>query len=115
MLHLTLEQRMEKLEQEVSAIRRLVTELPGKLSAMNAVREQQEMMNAKELAAFTKIDINVIYARCAKGDIPHFKLGKQYRFKKVDILDWIKAQKSESEFSVDTYVNRYLQKNELRG
>ncbi len=115
MSHLTLEQRMAKLEQEVSVIQRLVTELPGKLSQFKSGQEKPEIMNAKELAAFMKIDINVIYTKCAKREIPYFKLGKQYRFKKTEILDWIKEQEVESEFSVDAYVNRYLQKNELRG
>jgi hypothetical protein len=42
-------------------------------------------------------------------------MGKLYKFKKSEILEWVKKQEASSPFSVDDYVERYLQKNQLKG
>ena len=64
---------------------------------------------------FLKLDLNVIYTKCGDGQIPYFKMGKLYKFKKSEILEWVKKQDASSPFSVDDYVERYLQKNQLKG
>jgi excisionase family DNA binding protein len=53
---------------------------------------EEKVMSAKEVAEFLKLDLNVIYAKCADGQIPHFKMGKLYKFKKSEILEWVKSR-----------------------
>jgi excisionase family DNA binding protein len=73
------------------------------------------IMSVKQVAQFLGVVINIIYVKCAKGDIPYFKIGKQYRFKKEDILNWVKEQNECPEFCVDDYVNKYMLKHVLKG
>lgn len=114
MRQLSIEERLARVEENTAAIRRMLEGLLDKQSAQFEKSEGEEIMTVKQLAQFLGLDINIIYAKCAKNDIPHFRIGKQYRFKKQDILKWIKTQKEQPDFSVDEYVNRYMQENILK-
>jgi excisionase family DNA binding protein len=87
----------------------------NKIPASHAVGPEEQIMSAKEVAEFLRLDLNIIYNKCTKGEIPYFRVGKLYKFKKSEILAWIKKQHIASVFSVDDYVDRYLQKNQLKG
>ncbi|WP_315817969.1 hypothetical protein [Paraflavitalea speifideaquila] len=56
----------------------------------------------------------MIYTKCCDEKMPYFKMGKLYQFKKSEILEWVTKQDAGSPFSVDDYVERYLQKNQLK-
>lgn len=112
---LSIDQRFNRLEEEINIIKKMLNELLSRTAPNSKESNLKEIMTVKQVADFMGFDISVIYAKCSKGDMPYFKVGKQYRFKKVDILKWIREQKSESPFSVENYVERYLQKHELKG
>ena len=114
MKQLSIEQRLEKIEEEIASIKKALEGLLNKPQVSQAIGNEPEIMTVKQLSQFTGIEENMIYANCAKGDIPYFKLGKQYRFRKSEIQNWLKEQKGHSKFSVDHYVDRYLQKNVLK-
>lgn len=112
---LTIEQRFDRLEEEIVVIKKMLSEILNRNTVGSKDPNLNEIMTVKQLADLINFDLNVIYAKCVKGEIPYFKIGKQYRFNKIDILNWIKTQKSQSAFSIDSYVDRYLQKHELKG
>lgn len=114
MRELNVEQRLNKIDENITAIKQMLKELLNK-QAVQSIPNDKGIMSVKQVAQFLNLDVNVIYAKCTKGDIPYFKIGKQYRFKKAEIQEWIKGQKEQPEFSVDDYVNRYMQKNILKG
>jgi excisionase family DNA binding protein len=113
MRELNIEQRLTDIEENVFAIRRMLEELLSKQTTQ-PIADDNEIMSVKQVAQFLGLDTNLIYARCAKGDIPYFKIGKHYRFKKVDVRKWLKGQKEQSDFSVDDYVEKYLQQHVLK-
>ena len=48
-----------------------------------------EIMTAQELSAYLKITTTTIYKLAQQGDIPSFKIGSEWRFKK-DLIDrWL--------------------------
>jgi len=114
MRELNIEQRLARVDENIAAIRWMLEELLNKQVVQPAAEEDKGIMSVKQVAQFLGMDANVIYAKCAKGDIPYFKIGKQYRFKKADIMKWIKGQKEELGFSVDNYVDRYMQEHILK-
>eukprot|EP01035_Chromulina_nebulosa_P068012 gene68012-93185_t len=65
----------------------------------------KEILSVKQLADFMNVDINLIYAKCSRGEIPCFRVGKQYRFEKRRIVEWMSGQKTGSDFSVQNYVD----------
>lgn len=114
MRELSIEQRLSSIENNVFAIKRMLEDLLNKQESSPVRCDDNEIMNVKQVASFLGLDANIIYAKCTKGDIPYFKLGRGYRFKKVDILKWLAEQKEAPEFSVDEYVDRYMQTHILK-
>ena len=110
-----LEQRLQNMESDLAQIKSLLSELSDVIRVGFQHHSSESIMSAKEVADFLKMDINVIYSKCSKGEIPFFKMGKLYKFKKTEVLEWMKKQESNSPFSVDFYVDRYLQMNTLKG
>jgi hypothetical protein len=48
-----------------------------------------EMITARELEAFFKIDVETIYMHVQKGLIPYVRIQSDLRFIRREILDWI--------------------------
>ena len=79
------------------------------------VNEQDLLMSVKDVANLVKSDIAVVYAACKRNELPHIRLGKLYKFRKAEVLQWMESQTGKPDSSVDDYVNRYLQKHVLKG
>ncbi len=54
---------------------------------------QDEVLTLKEVAALLKIAERTAYMMVQRGDLPGFKVGGQWRFKRNDIDAWMEAQK----------------------
>jgi excisionase family DNA binding protein len=51
-----------------------------------------DIMTMDEVADYLKLKLKTAYAIAARGDIPGFKVGGQWRFRKSEIDRWIKEQ-----------------------
>lgn len=114
MRELNIEQRLSSIEENIVAIKGMLEKFLSQQANQEA-KADDEIMSVKQVGQFLGLDVNIIYAKCSKGDIPYFKLGRQYRFKKHEILKWLKDQKNRAEFSVDDYVDQYMQTHVLKG
>jgi excisionase family DNA binding protein len=114
MRELNIEQRLNSIEDNVATIKRMLAELLSRTESQSSISDNNEIMSVKQVAQFLGLDVNIIYLKCSKGDIPYFKLGRQYRFKKPEIQKWIKEQKERVDISVDDYVDRYMQSHVLK-
>jgi excisionase family DNA binding protein len=60
-----------------------------------AVQEQDEIMTPDELAELFKIPKSKIYQMTMKsgpGSIPRFKVGRDLRFKRSEVIPWFESQ-----------------------
>lgn len=114
MRQLTMEQRLKNIEDNLAIIKQMLEKVLNSNQATVAIEDDCEIMTVNQVAKFLNLDPNVIYQKCGKGDMPYFRIGKGYRFKKNEILKWVENQKELPEISVDDYVERYLQKNRLK-
>ena len=55
-----------------------------------------EILTIKEVADYLKIKEKTAYALAAKGEIPRFKVGGSWRFRKEEIVQWTKSHTSRS-------------------
>ena len=55
-----------------------------------------EILTIKELSAYLKTSEKTIYRLLSKNEIPAFKVGTIWRFKKEDIDKWIKEKSEEA-------------------
>ncbi|MBF0493617.1 MAG: helix-turn-helix domain-containing protein [Candidatus Omnitrophica bacterium] len=56
----------------------------------------QEVLTVEELADYLQIKTSTIYKHAQHGQIPCFKIGSAWRFKKSSIDDWIKGQEKSN-------------------
>jgi len=52
-----------------------------------------EVLTIKEVAALLRIADKTAYVMAQRGELPGFKVGGQWRFKRSDIDDWIEERK----------------------
>lgn len=57
-------------------------------------------MTVEELAEYLKMKTVTIYKHAQSGDIPGFKVGSKWRFKKETIDDWISKQEQRSKCEI---------------
>ncbi len=48
-----------------------------------------EILSADEVAAWLKVDRKTIYNACARGQIPHQRLGKRVLFNRAALVSWL--------------------------
>ena len=51
-------------------------------------------MTVKEVAAYLSVNEKTVYRMAQRGDLPGFKVAGSWRFKQVDIDQWIEARKA---------------------
>lgn len=55
-------------------------------------KEQQEFLTLYQAAKLLQISEKTLTRQAKAGEVPHFKVGKQYRFVKAELLSWATAQ-----------------------
>ncbi len=57
---------------------------------------KSDIMTMEEVADYLKLKLKTAYAIAARGDIPGFKVGGSWRFRKSEIDRWIKEQEKRA-------------------
>lgn len=104
------EQRLSVIQSELQQVKDMLTEI----LAYQQAEMKDSVLDVNELSEMLNLDKHIIYAKCGNGQIPCFKIGKRYKFKKSEIKTWLKNQSAEQHTTTEEYVNRYLQKKVLR-
>ncbi len=55
-----------------------------------------DILTIRELSDYLKIGEKTVYRLAAAGDLPGFKVGGSWRFRKADIDHWIESSQSEA-------------------
>lgn len=63
---------------------------------MNRDTERDRLMTLQDVAEYLQVKERTIYQWAQKGDIPAFKLGNVWRFKRQDIDLWIEERKRDT-------------------
>lgn len=56
--------------------------------------DPDEVMTLHEGAKFCKVSMKTLWHEAKAGRVPYFKIGKQYRFVRSELLDWARSSKS---------------------
>jgi len=57
---------------------------------------KSDIMTMEEVADYLKLKLKTAYAIAARGDIPGFKVGGSWRFRRSEIEKWIAKQERDS-------------------
>ena len=112
--HIPAEDRLGKMEMDLQLIKSMLKEVLTNQANGTAISEER-IMNVNEAVEFLGIEKHVLYAKCANGEIPCFRIGKLYKFKRSELIQWMDAQGLNKKLDTDEYVSRYLQMNILKG
>ena len=55
-----------------------------------------EILTLPEVAQLLKVAEKTVYSMAQRGQLPAFKVGGQWRFKRADLDQWIEDQKAAS-------------------
>jgi excisionase family DNA binding protein len=74
----------------------------GRRSVMVELRDKgkrrtgEALLSAEEVAEYFEVKTTTVYRWCKKGRIPCLKIGKHWRVRREDLVDFLKeAEKSE--------------------
>jgi excisionase family DNA binding protein len=56
----------------------------------------EDILKLKDVALLLKVSEKTVYSMAQNGELPAFKVRGQWRFSRVEIADWIEAQKRSS-------------------
>ncbi len=56
---------------------------------------KSDVMTMEEVAEYLKLKLKTAYALAARGDLPGFKVGASWRFRKSEIDRWIREQEKQ--------------------
>lgn len=101
-----LERRVKILEAELSAVKRIVADLTRK--EISAVISDEEILTVNEAMKLLNLPRHIIYAKTLNGEIPGFRIGKLYKYKKSELITWDLAEKQGNHLNVDDFVERYM-------
>ena len=81
----------------------------------NETEEDDEFISIREVMQLTGKARQTIYGRVSKGTIPYYKdeNGGKLRFRKSEIMAWMKSGQRISESQTEAKVNSYLNTNPI--
>jgi excisionase family DNA binding protein len=54
------------------------------------VRGQAEVLTIRDVAAYLDLPLSTVYRLVGRGDLPGLKMGRQWRFHKTALDEWLK-------------------------
>ena len=109
----SLEVRIRELE---ASVRYLKRELNHRFSENGKAANDHHdpILTVTDVINLLGLPRHIIYAKATSGEIPSLRIGKRYKFRKKEVLEWFEG-KFDTTADVDDFVDKYLQRNVLRG
>jgi len=111
----SIEQKLAEMQDDLRHLTDLVERIYQSLALPPDTGPDEYPMTLKDVAAFLRLEEVDVREKCEQGILPFIKKGKRLKFKKAELISWMQNQEQGAEGSVDNFVDRYLQKNPLRG
>lgn len=58
--------------------------------------ENEQLMSLSQVAEYLQVAERTVYLWAQAGDIPSFKLGNLWRFRRTEIEEWIEQQREST-------------------
>lgn len=111
--HLIVEARLKALETEITQIKVLLNQILNRnpINFSNA----EEIVDTSNAVRLTGLPRHILYTKTSTGEIPGFRIGKGFKYKRSDLLQWMETQKHKGDLDIDEYVSKYIQTHILKG
>jgi len=99
----------EDLPEAVALILEKLDALQASVAGQMAVKEKEHKpMNIDCAAAFLGLAKATLYSKVCRGEIPAFKLGKKLLFERSELLDYLMANRTKTNFYLRMEVDAKL-------
>jgi excisionase family DNA binding protein len=95
----------ETLTERLDRIENLLENLS---QAEKSVEVPEEILTIEQASEFLNLSKNTLYGYVQKSKIPVSKKGKRLYFSKLELLDWVKSGKKQSQSEIDNEVDSFL-------
>lgn len=109
----SLEVRIRELETSVRYLKKVLNHRVSE-NGKAANDHHDPILTVTDVINLLGLPRHIIYAKVTSGEIPSLKIGKRYKFRKKEVLEWFKG-KFDTTSDVDDFVDKYLQRNVLSG
>jgi len=76
---------------------------------------QKEMLDFKETKVYLNVSDAQLYKLVESRAIPHYKpSGRKLYFKRSELLEWLQANRIESQSEIDRIADQYITRNKLK-
>jgi len=76
---------------------------------------QKEMLDFKETKVYLNVSDAQLYKLVEARAIPHYKpSGRKLYFKLTELLEWLQANRIESQSEIDKIADQYITRNKLK-
>lgn len=106
-----MEDQLCRIEKELHLIKNLLIKVLACQSNVDV--KEEKIISLKEAVDFLGLEKHIVYAKCSTGEIPCFKVGKLYKFKRSELTAW-KEKQGDKQSDADDYINKYLQTHLLK-
>jgi excisionase family DNA binding protein len=65
----------------------------------DAITDMREVMNIRQASQYLGVSPDTLYKYLSRGNMPAFKLGNRWRFKKTMLDRWMEHQSSDASLS----------------
>ena len=63
------------------------------MMAMSSGAERQAFLTTEDVLAYLKVTPRTIYRLIRTGELPAVRIGRQWRFRRADLDDWLERQR----------------------
>lgn len=102
--------RIEVTKEDLIAFAKAISE-----NAKPSVAEEKEaaddIIDFNGALKLTGYAAPTLYAKTAKGEIPHFKKGRKLFFRKSELIEWIETGRRKTQEDINELAERYLKQS----
>jgi excisionase family DNA binding protein len=72
---------------------------PNMAARTEATREENHLLTVHEVATLLRVPVSWVYGRMRKRSVerlPGYRLGKYWRFREAEVLEWVESQRRDS-------------------
>lgn len=97
----------EAIENRLNNIESLILEIKTQ-SLQSPIQETDAILTIEQASEFLNLSKNTLYGYVQQSKIPVSKKGKRLYFSKLELLEWIKSGKKQTQSEIDNEVDNFL-------
>jgi len=92
-----------------SSVRQVLKETPPQ--TVEPTNQLEQLLNIQEAAEFLSLTVPTMYSKVSKREIPCMKRSKRLYFSRIELLDYLKEGRRQSNAEIEAKAAEYINNN----